>query len=464
MSVNKKLVVIHCWSAPRSRSTALLYSFESRDDCIAIDEPLYRRWLVERKDVVQRPYTDNLINGTPPANDDEAAWKRERATFHQRIQESVENSSQSSSGGEKFIFCKHMAKHGFLYDFQRNREVSGNDIAEHDNELEIEIEHKHVLLIRDPVSIVSSWNMASTIHGNTCTPDEVGIVPLLSIYSSVLSSNSSSPPILLDSDELAVDPVKTLTALCEDLQLPYDPSMQTWHSGPHACDGPVSYDFCFTNITLHDKLSNSKNFMFFLSHVEFIFKWAKWWYGNVHKSNGWVTQVVPSSSSNKNNENGDDCDFTSSPKLYRIVPTELLPALRASMPAYEFLQTCTKRYKIRGTPVYEDERNAHALVWVGAPGYGRILPRDLAKISPFDSSVQGGDATWEGIRIYRGKILSLEKHLKRLFRSAKALGFENVHSKDEIIDAIFQTLAANQMRDSAHMRLTLTRYVFHSYF
>lgn len=173
-----------------------------------------------------------------------------------------------------------------------------------------------------------------------------------------------------------------------------------------------------------------------------------------------MTQVVPSSSSNENNKDGDD----STQKLYRIVPTELLPALRASMPAYEFLQTCTNRYKLRGKPIYEDERNAHALVWVGAPGYGRILPRDLAKISPFDSSVQGGDATWEGIRIYRGKILSLEKHLKRLFRSAKALGFENVHTKDEIIDAIFQTLAANQMRDSAHMRLTLTRYVFHNYF
>ena len=61
-----------------------------------------------------------------------------------------------------------------------------------------------------------------------------------------------------------------------------------------------------------------------------------------------------------------------------------------------------------------------------------------------------------GIRIYRGKILSLDKHLRRLDKSAKALGFENVHSKDEIVEAIFRTLAANGMRDGAHMRLTLT--------
>jgi branched-chain amino acid aminotransferase group I len=80
-----------------------------------------------------------------------------------------------------------------------------------------------------------------------------------------------------------------------------------------------------------------------------------------------------------------------------------------------------------------------------------------AGVSPWDSSVQGGDAAWEGIRVYNGKIFKLSRHLQRLFKSAKALGFENVHSKDEILHAIFKTLAANGMRDGAHMRLTLTR-------
>ena len=78
-------------------------------------------------------------------------------------------------------------------------------------------------------------------------------------------------------------------------------------------------------------------------------------------------------------------------------------------------------------------------------------------ISPFDSAVQGGDATWEGLRVYRGKVLLLERHLQRLIHSTKALGFQNVHSRDEIKEAIFQVLAANGMRDGAHMRLTLTR-------
>jgi branched-subunit amino acid aminotransferase/4-amino-4-deoxychorismate lyase len=81
----------------------------------------------------------------------------------------------------------------------------------------------------------------------------------------------------------------------------------------------------------------------------------------------------------------------------------------------------------------------------------------MAGVNPWDSSVQGGDAAWEGLRVYRGKILSLERHLRRLFKSAKALGFQNVHTKSQVMEAIFRTLAANGMRDGAHMRLTLTR-------
>lgn len=137
-----------------------------------------------------------------------------------------------------------------------------------------------------------------------------------------------------------------------------------------------------------------------------------------------------------------------------------MPALKASFPAYEFLKHFTRGHSKRGPPpetMYEDPRNEHLLVWIGAPGRGRLLPRDMAGVSPWDSSVQGGDGAWEGLRVYRGKVFSLEKHLRRLFRSAKALGYENVHTKEEVIEAIFRTLAANGMRDHAHMRLSLTR-------
>jgi hypothetical protein len=138
----------------------------------------------------------------------------------------------------------------------------------------------------------------------------------------------------------------------------------------------------------------------------------------------------------------------------------LITSLRLSMPAYMTLKSFTKIYSEKlplPDEIYEDVRNKDVLVWVGAPGRGKIIPRDLAAISPFDSVVQGGDAVWEGLRVHNGRILSLDKHLIRLHKSAKALGFSNMHSKKEITEGIFRTLAANGMRDGVHIRLTLTR-------
>jgi len=100
-----------------------------------------------------------------------------------------------------------------------------------------------------------------------------------------------------------------------------------------------------------------------------------------------------------------------------------------------------------------DPRNADIRIWVG----DRLMPRAEAKVSVFDSSVQGGDAVWEGLRVYDGGIFRLSRHLDRLEASARALAFERVPPRDEIISAIRRTLEANGMRDGAHIRLTLTR-------
>ncbi len=100
-----------------------------------------------------------------------------------------------------------------------------------------------------------------------------------------------------------------------------------------------------------------------------------------------------------------------------------------------------------------DPRNASILVHVA----GRLLPRAEAKVSVFDSVVQGGDACWEGLRVYDGRVFKLERHLDRLFASAHALAFARPPSRDEARHALFETLRANDMRDGAHVRLTLTR-------
>ncbi len=100
-----------------------------------------------------------------------------------------------------------------------------------------------------------------------------------------------------------------------------------------------------------------------------------------------------------------------------------------------------------------DERNADVRYWVN----GRVRHRDEPGISPFDSVVQGGDAVWEGLRLYDGRIFGLYPHLDRLRRSAAALGFAAVPSPAEIVAAITETLQVNDMQDGVHIRLTLTR-------
>lgn len=102
-----------------------------------------------------------------------------------------------------------------------------------------------------------------------------------------------------------------------------------------------------------------------------------------------------------------------------------------------------------------DERNRNLLININ----GRLVHRDEAGVSPFDSLVQGGDGVWEGLRLYRGRIFRLREHLDRLRHSAVALAFAAIPTHDEIIEQIRRTLAANNMTDGVHIRLTLSRGV-----
>src|SRR5881227_455340 len=102
-----------------------------------------------------------------------------------------------------------------------------------------------------------------------------------------------------------------------------------------------------------------------------------------------------------------------------------------------------------------DERNRNLIININ----GQLVHRDKAGISPFDSAVQGGDAVWEGLRLYTGRIFKLHEHLDRLERSASALSMVDLPPREKIIEELKRTLAANKMRDGVHIRLTLTRGV-----
>ena len=100
-----------------------------------------------------------------------------------------------------------------------------------------------------------------------------------------------------------------------------------------------------------------------------------------------------------------------------------------------------------------DARNDALIVYVD----GELVPRAQAKVSVFDSVVQGGDAVWEGLRVYDGRVFALDAHLDRLMDSAQAMAFAHIPTKEDITSALFRTLEANNMRDETHVRLTLTR-------
>lgn len=90
---------------------------------------------------------------------------------------------------------------------------------------------------------------------------------------------------------------------------------------------------------------------------------------------------------------------------------------------------------------------------------GSLVHRDQARISPFDSAVQNGDAVWEGLRLYAGRIFKLNEHLDRLRDSALALAYADIPTRERITAELVKTLAANNMTDGVHVRLTLTRGV-----
>jgi branched-chain amino acid aminotransferase len=100
-----------------------------------------------------------------------------------------------------------------------------------------------------------------------------------------------------------------------------------------------------------------------------------------------------------------------------------------------------------------DPRNQDILIFVN----GKLHPRNEAKISVFDSVVQGGDAVWEGLRVYERGIFCLDRHLQRLQDSAHALLFKNIPSKEKLKESLFKTLKINKMTDDVHIRLTLSR-------
>ena len=103
----------------------------------------------------------------------------------------------------------------------------------------------------------------------------------------------------------------------------------------------------------------------------------------------------------------------------------------------------------------DDPRNAEVMVWVN----GDLVPRERAVVSVFDSGFVLGDGVWEGLRVSGGHPAFLDRHLDRLEEGARAILLDFGMTREEITDAIYATLRANDMTDGVHVRLMVTRGV-----
>jgi branched-chain amino acid aminotransferase group I len=264
-------------------------------------------------------------------------------------------------------------------------------------------------LIRDPAEVLQSL----TEFLPSPTAEETGVPHQARLFDYVCDCVGAAPPVI-DTRDVLENPRGMLTALCERIDVPFFDEMLSWPAGPRDTDGA----------------------------------WAQYWYSKVYQTTGFAAYRAPAIS----------------------LPPRLLPVLDEVRPLYERLHERRLRpaavdiavASTAGTRHCEpfmlqtfDERNRDLIVNIS----GRLLPRDEAGVSPFDSAVQGGDAVWEGLRLYQGRIFRLTEHLERLRRSAKALAFTDIPTHDDITTEIKRTLAANRMRDEVHIRLTLTRGV-----
>lgn len=101
----------------------------------------------------------------------------------------------------------------------------------------------------------------------------------------------------------------------------------------------------------------------------------------------------------------------------------------------------------------EDERNRSILIYVN----GKLLPRDQATVSVYDSGFMLGDGMWEGMRLYDGVWAFFAEHMDRLFDSCKAVSLDIGMDRAMVMQALQDTAAANNMTHDVHCRLMVTR-------
>ncbi len=182
------------WSGPRNISTAMMYSFGNRPDCVAWDEPFYAFSLVHHGN--DHPMRDEII----AANDSD--WDRTVARCLGRC-------------GKPVFYQKHMTHH-MLPGYDRNwiRQLT------------------NAFLIRTPERVLASY----TKKWSDVSLRDIGFVEQAEIFDMVADHLGNAPPVV-DSDDILKDPLGVLSKLCAACGIPFDDAMLKWDAGPKPFDG-----------------------------------------------------------------------------------------------------------------------------------------------------------------------------------------------------------------------------------
>ncbi|KAF8057631.1 branched-chain-amino-acid aminotransferase-like protein 1 [Scenedesmus sp. PABB004] len=440
---------INCWSGPRCCSTSLMYAFAQRSDTQVLDEPLYASYLAITG--AARPYRDLVL----AAQDDDA----------HRVAASI-----LGPRSKPVLYAKHISKHKVGLDDSLWKGAT------------------HVLLLREPYGVVQSFSkvLAPSLL-------ELGYAALLEIYSELRALGR--PPIVVLSDELVRHPEAMLRALCAALELPWQPSMLHWPSGPKPYDGV----------------------------------WSPWWYANTHKSTGfdfgwrdvkeplpdrlkpllgecWPAYELlrrhalkplpadavprplgaPRGQSSHSLRLTKDSDTPSASPRYGGGAARPGGALTLSVSAdHATLAAAAERAGAAGRASLEDAtggaapgaggassalgshvcapdpRNADVLVGVrdGVADCFDLVWRPQARVSVLDSGFLLGDGVWEGLRVVKGVVAFAKPHLSRLYEGAAALDMDIGLSPAALLGLVYSTLDANGMASASgvHVRLVVSR-------
>lgn len=204
---------INLISGPRNISTALMYSFGNRIDTSIVDEPMYAYYLHSHPNI-EHPGKDEILD----SQSIDLNFLKEQVLF--------------KSYDSENLFLKNMAHHFDGLDWSFLKEL------------------KNVFLIRSPKQLIASF--AQVIPNPTLL--DIGLKLEFEIFDYLVKSHQEC--IVLDSNEVLINPENVLTNLCKALDIPFDKRMLSWKAGAREEDGI----------------------------------WAPYWYSNVHKSTGFKKQ------------------------------------------------------------------------------------------------------------------------------------------------------------------------------